>query len=71
MSIVPMILFGGTIKENIAYGKPDATETEIMLAAKQANALNFIESFPEKKQLWERGGNYLRSKTTHRYSVHF
>jgi ABC-type multidrug transport system fused ATPase/permease subunit len=50
-----VILFGGTIKENIAYGKPDATETEIMLAAKQANALNFIESFPENsKQLWEK-----------------
>lgn len=50
MSIVPqdVILFGGTIKENIAYGKPDATEEEIILAAKQANALNFIESFPEK-----------------------
>ncbi|KIA86668.1 ABC transporter ATP-binding protein [Flavobacterium sp. AED] len=50
MSIVPqdVILFGGTIKENIAYGKPDATEAEILLAAKQANALNFIESFPEK-----------------------
>ncbi|MFV5696521.1 ABC transporter ATP-binding protein [Flavobacterium sp. LB3P122] len=50
MSIVPqdVILFGGTIRENIAYGKPDATEQEILLAAKQANALNFIESFPEK-----------------------
>ncbi|SHL45356.1 ABC transporter ATP-binding protein [Flavobacterium chilense] len=50
MSIVPqdVILFGGTIKENIAYGKPDATNEEIMLAAKQANALNFIEGFPEK-----------------------
>ena len=50
MSIVPqdVILFGGTIKENIAYGKPDATNDEIILAAKQANALNFIESFPEK-----------------------
>jgi ABC transporter fused permease/ATP-binding protein len=50
MSIVPqdVILFGGTIKENIAYGKPDATEEEILLAAKQANALNFIEGFPEK-----------------------
>jgi len=50
MSIVPqdVILFGGTIKENIAYGKPDATEEEIILASKQANALNFIESFPEK-----------------------
>jgi ABC transporter fused permease/ATP-binding protein len=50
MSIVPqdVILFGGTIKENIAYGKPDATEEEILLAAKQANAFNFIEGFPEK-----------------------
>ena len=50
MSIVPqdVILFGGTIRENIAYGKPDATEEEILLASKQANAYNFIESFPEK-----------------------
>ena len=50
MSIVPqdVILFGGTIKENIAYGKPNATNDEIMLAAKQANAFNFIEDFPEK-----------------------
>ncbi len=50
MSIVPqdVILFGGTIKENIAYGKPNASDEEIILAAKQANALNFIESFPEK-----------------------
>ena len=50
MSIVPqdVILFGGTIKENIAYGKPNATDEEIMTAARQANALNFVESFPEK-----------------------
>lgn len=50
MSIVPqdVILFGGSIRENIAYGKPDATEEEIFLAAKQANALNFINGFPEK-----------------------
>jgi ABC-type multidrug transport system fused ATPase/permease subunit len=50
MSIVPqdVILFGGTIKENIAYGNPQASEDEILLAAKQANALNFIEGFPEK-----------------------
>jgi ABC-type multidrug transport system fused ATPase/permease subunit len=52
MSIVPqdVILFGGTIKENIAYGKPDATDTEILNAAKQANAFNFIEGFPEKME---------------------
>ena len=59
MSIVPqdVILFGGTIKENIAYGKPNATEEEIELAAKQANALNFINGFPEKMEtvVGERG----------------
>lgn len=58
-SIVPqdVILFGGTIKENIAYGKPDASDEEIHLAAKQANALNFIETFPEKMEtlVGERG----------------
>lgn len=50
MSIVPqdVILFGGTIRENIAYGKPNATEEEILAAAQQANAYNFIESFPDK-----------------------
>ena len=50
MSIVPqdVILFGGTIRENIAYGKPNATNDEIMLAAKQANALDFVNGFPEK-----------------------
>lgn len=50
MSIVPqdVILFGGTIRENIAYGKPNATEEEIIIAAKQANAFNFVEGFPEK-----------------------
>jgi ABC-type multidrug transport system fused ATPase/permease subunit len=50
MSIVPqdVILFGGTIKENIAYGKPNATNEEIIEAAKQANAFNFVDGFPEK-----------------------
>ncbi|WP_264521580.1 ABC transporter ATP-binding protein [Flavobacterium sp. N1994] len=50
MSIVPqdVILFGGSIRENIAYGKPDATEEEIFKAAKQANALEFVNGFPEK-----------------------
>jgi ABC-type multidrug transport system fused ATPase/permease subunit len=59
MSIVPqdVILFGGTIKENIAYGKPSATDAEIMEAAKQANAYNFIEGFPEQMEtlVGERG----------------
>ncbi|MCS6968123.1 MAG: ABC transporter transmembrane domain-containing protein [Cytophagales bacterium] len=49
LGIVPqeVILFGGTIRENIAYGKPNATEEEIVAAACQANAWNFIESFPD------------------------
>lgn len=49
MSIVPqdVILFGGSIRENIAYGKPDATEAEIFAAAQQANALDFVTGFPE------------------------
>ena len=59
MSIVPqdVILFGGTIKENIAYGKPEATNEEINIAAKQANALDFINGFPEKMEtlVGERG----------------
>ncbi len=50
MALVPqeVMLFGGSIKENIEYGKPGATDEEIFAAAKQANALEFIESFPEK-----------------------
>jgi ABC-type multidrug transport system fused ATPase/permease subunit len=50
MALVPqeVMLFGGTIKENIEYGKPGANEDEIFDAAKQANALEFIEGFPEK-----------------------
>ena len=49
IGIVPqeIILFGGTIKENIAYGNTNAKEEEIIEAARQANALQFIESFPE------------------------
>ncbi|MBC7695907.1 MAG: ABC transporter ATP-binding protein [Burkholderiales bacterium] len=50
MAIVPqdVLLFGGTIKENILYGKPDATEQEVIEAAKQANAYDFIMSFPDQ-----------------------
>lgn len=50
MAIVPqdVLLFGGTIKENIAYGKTGATPDEIVEAAKKANAYDFIMSFPEK-----------------------
>ncbi|MBP0961011.1 MAG: ABC transporter ATP-binding protein, partial [Oscillospiraceae bacterium] len=40
-------LFNGTIRENIAYGKPDATEDEIIKAAKAAHAHSFIKRLPE------------------------
>ncbi len=49
MAIVPqdVLLFGGTIRENIAYGKPDASIDEIKEAAIKANATEFIDSFPD------------------------
>lgn len=40
-------LFSGTIRENIAFGKPDATQQEIEAAAKAAQAHDFIASFPD------------------------
>ncbi len=40
-------LFGGTIRENIAYGKPEATDEEIMEAAKKANIHDFIMELPD------------------------
>ena len=59
LAIVPqeVILFAGTIEENIAFGRPNANEAEIIEAAKQANALEFINSFPEglKTQVGDRG----------------
>jgi ABC-type multidrug transport system fused ATPase/permease subunit len=59
MAFVPqeVILFGGSIKENIAYGKPDATDEEIMEAAKKANAHLFVSKFPEQYEtiVGERG----------------
>lgn len=42
-----VILFGGTIAENIAYGKPEATEEEVITSAKKANAWEFIQKFPD------------------------
>jgi ABC-type multidrug transport system fused ATPase/permease subunit len=49
VGIVPQetLLFGGSIRENIAYGKTNATEEEIINAARKANAYDFIRSFPE------------------------
>ena len=51
------LLFHRTIRENIAYGRPDATEEEIVRAAREANALEFIERLPHglDTQVGERG----------------
>lgn len=59
IALVPqdVILFAGTIRDNIAYGKPNATDLEVEEAARKANALDFIISFPDqfKTLVGERG----------------
>src|SRR5437773_8810132 len=59
MAIVPqdVLLFGGTIGDNIGYGKPGSSQEEIERAAKLANAHDFITAFPEGYQtrVGERG----------------
>jgi ABC-type multidrug transport system fused ATPase/permease subunit len=59
MAIVPqeVILFGGTIRDNILFGNPEATEEQILEAAKKANAWEFISGFPEglNTQVGDRG----------------
>jgi len=49
MAIVPqeVLLFGGSIEENIRYGRPDASADEVIAASKQAACHEFIERFPE------------------------
>lgn len=59
IAVVPqdIFLFGGTIRENIAYGNPDATDEMIENAAVKANAMEFIRQFPDGFQtvVGERG----------------
>ncbi|MBR4237169.1 ABC transporter ATP-binding protein [bacterium] len=52
-----VFLFGGSIKENIRYGKLDATEEEIEMAARRANIMEFINSLPDgwDTEIGERG----------------
>ncbi|MBU0630283.1 MAG: ABC transporter ATP-binding protein/permease [Candidatus Margulisbacteria bacterium] len=59
IAVVPqeIALFRGTIKENLRYGRPDATEAEVVNAAKAANAYNFITELPKgfETEVGERG----------------
>ena len=50
IALVPqdVILFAGTIRDNIAYGRPNASQSEVEEAAKKANAFDFIHSFPDR-----------------------
>lgn len=52
-----VFLFGGTIKDNILYGKPDATDEEVIEAARRANILDFINTLPNgwDSEIGERG----------------
>lgn len=49
VALVPqdIFLFGGTIRENVAYGNPEAPEEQVVEALKNANAWTFVEKFPE------------------------
>ena len=72
IAIVPqeVLLFNDTIKNNIRYGKTNATDKEIIEAAKAANANEFIENFSKKIRYFSgRAGNktFYRSKTKNRH----
>ena len=52
------VLFSGTIKDNLRWGNPDATDNEILEACKLAQADEFIQQFPDKYDTWiEQGGS--------------
>ncbi len=59
IALQEVVLFSGTIRDNIRYGRPDATDEEVVAAAKAAQAHDFILSFPEgyDTPIGQRGAN--------------
>jgi ATP-binding cassette subfamily B protein len=59
IALQEVVLFSGTIRDNIRYGRPEASDEEVFAAAKAAQAHDFILSFPEgyDTQLGQRGVN--------------
>ena len=52
------VLFSGTIKDNLRWGNPDATDEDMLKACKMAQADEFIQTFPDKYDTWiEQGGS--------------
>ncbi len=59
MALQEVVLFSGVIRDNIRYGRPDASDEEVVAAAKAAQAHDFIQSFPQgyDTPLGQRGVN--------------
>ena len=56
-SVQKNLLFSGTIKDNLRWGNPDATDEELVAACKLAQADDFVRSFPDSYDTWiEQGG---------------
>ena len=64
------VLFSGTIKENLRWGNPDATDEELIAACKLACAHDFIDSFPDKYDTYiEQGGTNVSGGQKQRLSI--
>ena len=64
------VLFTGTAEENIRYGRPDATIEEVEQAAKEAQALDFIQALPQGMQTWlGQGGVQLSGGQRQRLAI--
>jgi ATP-binding cassette subfamily B (MDR/TAP) protein 11 len=65
------VLFSTTIAENIRYGRKEATMEDIIQAAKDANAYNFIMNLPQVPLVSHFRGTHQRKKVIQRYTVLF